>query len=723
MLTKETANEEIKHLRSQIAALEERLAEKEQTVLEQSNRLEQEIADRKQAEEALQKFREEFEELVDARTVELQHSQQFLRTIINNIPTPIFYKDTKGAYLGFNRAFMDYLGKSETELLGKTVFDLNTDQELAEKYHEADLALFRKPGTQTYEASVKYADGSYRDVIFSKTTFNRVDGNLGGLIGMIVDITEQKRAEAEFAKFKMGIERSTDAFFLTDKGGTITYVNPTFEAIYGFSREEAIGENPRIIKSGMTPPENYQYFWETLLSGGTVAGEIVNKTKDGQLIHISGNNNPIFDEAGNLIGFFGIHRDITERKHAEEMLAKRATELETVAEVTTATSTILDADRLLQEVVDLTKERFGLYHVHIYLFDDAEKTLNLMAGAGEVGRQLVSEGWQIHLDREQSLVAQAARTKQGVIANDVRQAPGFLQNPLLPETQSEMVVPMLIGEQVVGVLDVQSDKMDSFNQEDIRIYTILANEVASAVRNAQLFESVRQAQENAENRLKEAETLRQLTEVLAGTLRINEVIQAFFDSCTNMLGFDFVLFSLVDKAELRIKAVAGLNVTDGHIRRANHSLDSEDIMADIVRSGETEVIKGWDPRFDQENFNTEQMDEWGVRIFMPIVVRKENVGLVEVGFKKDLNTTIQERQLQLLRALIDQTAVALESAQRYEASRKMAKREQMLREITSRVRSSVDVDSVMRTTAQEVGKALGRPVFIHLGQKRNRQER
>lgn len=600
MLTKETANEEIKQLRSQIAALEERLAAKEQTVLEQSDRLEQEIADRKQAEEALQKFQEEFEELVDARTAELQHSQQFLRTIINNIPTPIFYKDTKGAYLGFNRAFMDYLGKAETELLGKTVFDLNTDQELAEKYHEADLALFRNPGTQTYEASVKYADGSYRDVIFSKTTFNRADGNLGGLIGMIVDITE--------------------------------------------------------------------------------------------------------------------------RKHAEEMLAKRATELETVAEVTTAASTSLDADRLLQEVVDLTKERFGLYHVHIYLFDDTEETLDLTAGAGEVGRQMVSEGWQIHLDREQSLVAQAARIKQGLIANDVRQAPGFLQNPLLPETQSEMAVPMLIGEQLVGVLDVQSNKMDNFSQEDIHIYTILAGEVASALRNAQLFETVSQAQAIAENRLRETETLRQLIEALAGALRVSDVISAFFKACTEMLGFDYVIFSLVDKAELRVKAVAGLNVTDEHLHRANYSLDSDDIMADIVRSGKTEVITGWDPRFNPENFEAERLAEWGVRIFTPIILRRENIGLVEVGFNHNVKTDIQENQLRMLRPLINQTAVALESAQRYEASRKAAHREQLLREITARVRGSADVDTVLRTTVLEVGKALGRPTFIYLGQEQNRSE-
>ncbi|MCB0190319.1 MAG: GAF domain-containing protein [Anaerolineae bacterium] len=444
-------------------------------------------------------------------------------------------------------------------------------------------------------------------------------------------------------------------------------------------------------------------------------------TKSGAITYIRGQSKPELQPDGSIV-WSGVLIDVSDSKDYEAALTTRAVELETVAEVSTAVSTILETEAVLQQICDLTKDRFGLYHVHIYLLDNDTQELALAAGAGEIGRQMMSQGWMIPFHKELSLVAQAARTKQGVIANDVQHTPGFLQNPLLPETRSEMVVPMLVAERVLGVLDVQSNKINNFNQEDVRLYTILAGEVANAVRNAQLFEIVHQAQENAENRLKEAETLRRLTEALAGTLRVNEVIQAFFDSCTNMLGFDYVLFSLVDKEELRVKAVAGLNVTDDHIRRANHALDSEDIMADIVRSGKTEVINGWDPRFDQKNFETEQMEAWGVRIFTPIVVRRENIGLVEVGFKTDSNTIMQDSQLQLLRALIDQTSVALESAQRYEASRKMAKREQMLREITSRVRSSVDVDSVMRIAAQEVGKALGRPVHVHLGQKRNQED-
>jgi PAS domain S-box-containing protein len=184
----------------------------------------------------------------------------------------------------------------------------------------------------------------------------------------------------------------------------------------------------------------------------------------------------------------------------EQRVDERTRALTTVAEVSTAASTILETDRLLQQVVDLAKERFGFYHAHIYLLDEAGDTLMLSSGAGEIGRQMVAEGRSIPVDREQSLVARAAREKRGVTVNDVTTEPGFLSNPLLPDTHSELAVPMMIGEQVIGVFDVQSEVVGRFTDADIAVQTTLASQIASAVQNARLYTQ-------AENAKQEAQTL------------------------------------------------------------------------------------------------------------------------------------------------------------------------------------------------------------------------
>jgi GAF domain-containing protein len=179
----------------------------------------------------------------------------------------------------------------------------------------------------------------------------------------------------------------------------------------------------------------------------------------------------------------------------EQRVAARTRDLATVAELGTAASTILESRRLLQEVVDLTKERFHLYHSHIYLLDEKGENLVLTAGAGEAGRVMVAEGRSIPLDREQSLVARAAREHQGVSVNDVTQAPDFLPNPLLPNTRAELAVPMIVGGRVIGVFDIQSEQVGRFTDADINIQTTLAAQLAVSIQNVRSFEESRKQAE------------------------------------------------------------------------------------------------------------------------------------------------------------------------------------------------------------------------------------
>jgi putative methionine-R-sulfoxide reductase with GAF domain len=182
----------------------------------------------------------------------------------------------------------------------------------------------------------------------------------------------------------------------------------------------------------------------------------------------------------------------------EQRVSERTKDLATVAEVGTAIATILETDRLLQAVVDLTKDRFNLYHSHIYLLDESGENLVLAAGAGEPGRIMAAEKRSIPLDREQSLVARAARERQGVTVNDVTEAPDFLPNPLLPDTRSELAVPMMVGGTLIGVFDVQSDQVGRFTDSDISIQTTLAAQVATSIQNVRSFEQA-QAQADLES--------------------------------------------------------------------------------------------------------------------------------------------------------------------------------------------------------------------------------
>ena len=175
----------------------------------------------------------------------------------------------------------------------------------------------------TGEIINKTKDGRLIPVETNNSPILDDDGQITGFVSMQSDISARKQGEADLRKFQQGLERSTAAIFMTDPQGVITYVNPAFELIYGFTRAEAIGQTPRILKSGQTTLEQYQYFWSTLLAGQSVAGEITNRAKDGRLVPIEGSNNPILDDDGKITGFLALHSDISLRKQAEADLLTR----------------------------------------------------------------------------------------------------------------------------------------------------------------------------------------------------------------------------------------------------------------------------------------------------------------------------------------------------------------------------------------------------------------
>jgi len=135
------------------------------------------------------------------------------------------------------------------------------------------------------------------------------------------------KTKDELIKLLSAVESSDEAIFITDPEGIITYINPGFTSLYGFTSEEVIGKcTPRILKSGTISSENYKHFWEKILKKEVVKGELENRTKKGEIITIEGSANPILDENGNILGFIGIQHDITEKKRLEVTL-KQSEEL------------------------------------------------------------------------------------------------------------------------------------------------------------------------------------------------------------------------------------------------------------------------------------------------------------------------------------------------------------------------------------------------------------
>lgn len=300
--------------------------------------------------------------------------------------------------------------------------------------------------------------------------------------------------------FERIIESISEALFLLDVTGQIVRANQAAGLLLGHDPAALIGQPFVKVMATTEIPATPEQLLAQAARGKLAGLNVEIFTQTGRAILFSFSCQLVHDRQGEITGVLVVGRDITEHKQSETALAKRATELETVTRVSLAVSTILDSKELLQTVVDLTKSSFDLYHVHIYLLNEMGDRLDLAAGAGEIGRQMVIEGWNIPLGQEPSLVARATRTRQGVVASNVHQEPDWLPNPFLPNTHAEIAVPILLGaeEQMLGVLDVQQDKVNSLTETDAHVLRSLANQVAVALANARLFEQIARAKEIAE---------------------------------------------------------------------------------------------------------------------------------------------------------------------------------------------------------------------------------
>jgi PAS domain S-box-containing protein len=419
-----------------------------------------------------------------------RESQQMLQLVMNNIPQSIFWKDRNLTYLGCNRNFADDAGlAAPEEVIGKNDYDMPWVEQ-AELYR-ADDSRVMESGEPVlgYEEPQTTPDGSRIWLRTSKVPLRDAAGNVVAVLGMYEDITDRKRAEQQIRTFQAMAENSVDAIVMADSEGRISYGNRAFYELLGFDYEksELIGES----LASFTPEDQLAAQQEVVsqaIAVGGWRGEGRQRRKDGSLFDSALTVFPVRGEAGQLLGIAAITRDITERKRLEQQiqvsLERRRQQVEISTQVAQEIAAAPGLDELFRRVVTLIKERFGYYHAQIFRYEPNLEAVVLVSGYGEAGRKMLARRHRLGMGR--GVVGTAAATGQPVLASDVTQDKDWTPNPDLPETKAELAVPIKLRDQVLGILDVQSEQPGALTEDDQLLLEGLCGQIAIAIEDTRL---------------------------------------------------------------------------------------------------------------------------------------------------------------------------------------------------------------------------------------------
>jgi len=335
---------------------------------------------------------------------------------------------------------------------------------------------------------------------------------------------------------------------------------------------------------------------------------------------------------------------------ANQRNEKRGRQFEAIAQVARATTANQNLETLLPKLVELISNQFGFYHAGIFLLDDAREFAELRAANSDGGKRMLSRRHKLGVGQS-GIVGFVSGTGKPRIALDVGADAAFFNNPDLPNTHSEMALPLRVADQVIGVLDVQSIDSNAFQEEDIDVLTTLADQVAIAIQNSQSYET-------SQELLNEAQRT-------SGTF-IRESWRILQAQDQNAIGYRVIENKLAPLAKA---------LTSANIKKA---MSSKQL---VKEDGEQATL------------------------VIPIRLRNEVIGVMDIRVPEEHDWDTDE--IDVVEAVAERLSLALEASLLLKSTQRQAEIERITADISSKIGATTQFDSILRTAAEELSRVLG----------------
>ncbi len=382
---------------------------------------------------------------------------------------------------------------------------------------------------------------------------------------------------------------------------------------------------------------------------------------------------------------------------------ERNTELATLNAIISSASQTLDLRALLDMVLRQTLQVFGFDGGLITMYNETRHKLERVVRTGLPGSipDDPSEGL------ENSLCAYVFNSKQALVIEDFRHgAPIDVSGEIESGYYSYIGVPLEVKGRMLGTWCGFRKIAGPFSKNTPALLQTVGHQIGFTIENARLFEQTQSARQQAELRVREMETLNRFTREVSSTLDLNHVLDALVNTLDQDMDFSHISLDLIDEpanAVRTVRAIGSASGMNGLVRPLDQL--QNDITIDVARKGQIEIIDEWDDRFDRELFEREGHAKL-IRAFVPLLLHDQALGVLEVGYQRGERAGILDEEINLLRSLADQVAMAVENARLFEQTQARAQELVILNEMSRTLSAVLDREAAIKNVYQNTSRLM-----------------
>lgn len=637
----------------------------------------------------------QFSSIIERKLAEekLLESDLRYRELYDSAPVAYFTVGAEGLVHRSNQGAERLLGIPREQIIDRNIFEFYTNTSFGK---ERARQVFRRckngEKIRNEELQMCSLDGN---LIWANHSVDPVLDESGKFIEsryIIVDITDRKNAEERIHLQSKALEVAANAIVITDFNGAIQWANQAFTNLTGYTLQEVINQNLRILKSGHHDQSFYANIWSTIRSGNMWQGEIVNTHKDGSTYFEEMTITPVQNEAEGITHFIAIKQDISERAQSQKKLQKQVDELKALHKFATHSVEVIDEDFLFKMATDILGEQLGPQNFGIMLLNEQTDTLKY-----HQSYQWASTPQKLtELPLGTGIPGQVALTGKALKSKDVNIAENSVEAN--NKNNSEICEPLKYGNRVQGVIHAEKTHPEIFSKSEQRLISTLAAQLSSAIERARFFKA-------ESERRHISETLVQSFDGLTSTLQLDEVLGVILDELGSVLPYDTATVQLLKGEKVTIVASQGFDISENVEARAipiNSHLPNHQVIINGKALSSDDLEKDFpEPQRAITASNGRTIRSW---LGLPLILKNKTTGMISVERTKIRPFQPEDKNLAM--AFANQAATVIENARLFSEADKRMQRLASLRNIDQAISNSLDGLITMNIVLNQVVEQL-----------------